>query len=154
MMGLLWCCFVEAPPRYTSCLTQSCCLCPGRDTGSGILHGDNRGVVRFTPPVSLYNSFSSQQPETSSYQQRHLKLDTGLVFVSFWLVPFLRGSIRMNPAVIYKLFDLTLYYFTEALTETAWITKYLQQYRFSMKTCNVEYWVSEITKKGHSVCRL
>lgn len=60
----------------------------------------------------------------------------------------------MNPVVIYKLFDLTLYYSTEALIETAWITKYLQQYHFSMKTCNLEYRVSEITKKGHSVCRL
>lgn len=49
----------------------------------------------------------------------------------------------MNPAVIYKLFDLTLYYPTEALTETACITKHLQHYLFSMNACNIEYWVSE-----------
>ena len=83
MMGLLWCCYVEAPPpRVTLPVSpKAAVFVLGVDTGSGILHGDNRGVVLFTPPVSLYNSFSSQQPKTSSYQQRHLKLDTGFVFL-------------------------------------------------------------------------
>ncbi len=52
MMLLLWCCYVEAPWATLPVSPNAAVIVLGVDTGSGILHGDNRGVALFTPTVS------------------------------------------------------------------------------------------------------
>lgn len=79
-MLLLWCCYVKAPPSYTSCLTQSCRRCPGSGHGkwNSVWRQQRSGAVYshcyfYTSP-RLHFTISSTPPSSREHEWIHIDL--------------------------------------------------------------------------------